>query len=73
MGDLLKGKKREMGQSEAGRLVRKSRTVLVEKVLAEEKERTIDCHLATSLTYRREANSLNVRAKLSKQCDYIKQ
>ncbi len=34
VGDLLKGNKREMGQSEAGRLVRKSRSVPVEKVLA---------------------------------------
>ena len=38
VGDLLKGNKREMGQSEAGRLVRKSRSVPVEKVLAEEKD-----------------------------------
>jgi len=32
VGDLLKGKKREMGQSKAGRLAVKSRFVPVEKV-----------------------------------------
>ena len=31
VGDLLKGKKREMGQSKAGRLAGKSRSVPVEK------------------------------------------
>jgi len=32
VGDLLKGKKREMGQSEAGSLAVKSRSVPAEKV-----------------------------------------
>ena len=32
VGDFLKGKKREMGQSEAGRLAGKSRSVSLEKV-----------------------------------------
>jgi len=32
VGDFLKGKKRKMGQSEAGRLAVKSRFVPVEKV-----------------------------------------
>ena len=34
VGNLFKGKKREMGQRKAGRLVRNSRSVPVEKVLA---------------------------------------
>jgi len=38
VGNLFKGKKREMGQRKAGRLVRNSRSVPVEKVLAEEKD-----------------------------------
>ena len=40
VGDFLKGKKREMGQSEAGRLAGKSRSVSVEKIRRREGKAT---------------------------------
>ncbi len=49
VGDLLQGKKREMGQSKAGRLARKSRTMLVEKVLAGEKDKRLRIWLRVRL------------------------